>query len=85
MGKITRCKFVCQSIRKSFTRVYNEEMKKAEPKMLFTAELTPVMDGSEENKRFFQYTPSGKFEVGQYKEDVFEPGKEYFIDITLAE
>jgi len=74
---ITRCKFVCNSVKK---------MKgwSGVSSFLYEAEFTAVSQGSEENKSFFQYTPSGHLSVGTYKEDVFEVGKEYYLDITEA-
>ena len=49
--------------------------------------LTPVYGGSDENKTWSEFTPSGKLEmmitakgaVGQ-----FVPGEEYYLDITPA-
>lgn len=49
--------------------------------------LTPVTNGSEENKTFWKYTPCGKIElstVNQNAADQFEVGKEYYIDFTPA-
>lgn len=53
-----------------------------------TVTLYPVINGSEENKSFFQYTPSGKIELGIVNAEAakqFEVGKEYYIDFTPAE
>lgn len=50
--------------------------------------LSPVTSGSEENKTFWQYTPSGKIElstVNQAAADQYQVGKEYFIDFIPAE
>ncbi len=50
--------------------------------------LVPVTTGSKENEEFFKYTPYGKLEVGIINVEAakqFEPGKEYYIDISLAE
>ena len=50
--------------------------------------LSPVIDGSEENKKFFMYTPYGKIEMGTINEDAikeFTPGREFYIDFTPAE
>lgn len=51
-------------------------------------QLQPVTSGSEENKSFWQYTPSGKLEMnmnaGVAAADAFEPGQEYYIDFTPA-
>lgn len=52
---------------------------------LFTAKFTPVTSGSEENKRFYEATPSGTLELSQFKEDLFEPGKDYYLTIEKAE
>lgn len=75
---MVRCKYQCQSITKR--AVYNDKSK-----ALYEAEFTAVMDGSPENKEFFAYTPSGSLKVGQYKADLFEVGKSYYLDISPAE
>lgn len=54
-------------------------------RLLYTAEFTPVVSNSEENKKFFEATPSGKIELGTFKEDNFEPNKEYYVDFTPIE
>ena len=73
---MTRCKFHCQSVRKFATREGLEE------KFVYEAEFSAVYDGSEENKEFFKWTPSGSLKIGVYKEDVFQPGKDYYVDLT---
>lgn len=75
----TRCKFTCQSVTKR--QHWNQE-KRDEKRFLYKAEFTAVYGGSEENAKFFEATPSGNLEIGTYKEDLFEPGVDYFIDIT---
>lgn len=79
MDKV-RCKFICQDVRKAFSRGNDGEKR-----FVHTARFTPVYSGSEENKRFFSATPSGQLEIGTYLPDCFEPGREYYLDITLAE
>ena len=73
----TRAKFYCQSVSKS---IHWDGTKRN----LFTAHFNPVMSDSDENKSFFAATPSGKLELGQFLEDAFEPGKQYYVDISLA-
>jgi hypothetical protein len=73
-----RCKYRCTEVTK---RTSWDKSKG----FLYTAKFTPVMEGSAENKRFYEATPSGSLEIGTYKEDHFEVGKEYYIDLTLAE
>ena len=75
----TRCKFTCQSVTKS------KHYRRDEPGFLFTARFVPVTSGSEENQKFFDATPSGSLEVGTYVDDRFVVGKDYYLDITLAE
>ncbi len=53
-----------------------------------TVRLSPVINGSEENARFYKYTPGGSLvlsTINQSAFDQFDVGKEYYIDISLAE
>jgi hypothetical protein len=59
--------------------------KKIETTNGFEILLDVVVGGSEENKEFFKYTPSGQLHVSLVKKetaDFFEIGKEYFLDFT---
>lgn len=50
--------------------------------------LQPVINGSEENKQFYQYTPSGKLELSIMNPTAasqFQVGKEYYVDFTPAD
>lgn len=50
--------------------------------------LTPVTTGSEENESFFAATPGGSIVMSVVKEDtanLFEVGKEYYVDFTPVE
>jgi hypothetical protein len=51
--------------------------------------LHPVTDGSEENKSFAKYTPSGQLTLNISPEtaayDYFVAGKEYYLTIEVAE
>jgi len=75
---MVRCKYKCTEVRKSVA--WNDSRK-----FLYVAEFRIVTDGSEENKKFFEATPSGQLTIGTYKEDHFIPGKEYYLDITECE
>ena len=50
--------------------------------------LEPVINGSEENKKFWTWTPSGKLSLDivntEATKDV-KPAQEYYVDLTLAE
>lgn len=72
---MVRAKFKCEEV-------------KAQPDSLGTTiTLTPVTSGSEENEKFFKYTPWGKIEMGTINVEAsqyFEVGTEYYIDFTKA-
>lgn len=49
--------------------------------------LSAVVSGSEENRNFFKWTPSGTLRMGTCNAEAlsqFELGKDYYIDITPA-
>jgi hypothetical protein len=56
-----------------------------------TVEMYPVYssDPNSENKSFSDETPSGNIKLciskGRPASDLFEPGKEYYVDFTPAE
>ena len=50
-----------------------------------TVKMTPVVDGSEENKRFYKWTPAGGLTLSTVNPDAaqqFAPGKEFYLDFT---
>jgi len=51
-------------------------------------QMEVVIDGSPENKEFSEYTPYGQFNIGIDKGakalELFEEGREYYIDIIKA-
>lgn len=54
---------------------------------LCSVSLTPVHEGSEENKQFWKWTPGGKIDLYTINAEAaaaFEPGEEYYIDFTPA-
>lgn len=66
-----RAKFKCEEIRyvEDCSHVY----------------LVPVVNGSEENKNFYKWTPGGRIELNILRKETashFEPGKEYYVDFT---
>ncbi len=79
---MVRAKFVVESYetRKSNTR-------DPESEELRTVTLIPVVDGSEENKKFFRWTPNGQIKIGILNPEAWkqlELGKSYFVDFTDA-
>ena len=72
-----RCKFKVDSIERS----------KSGGEEVATLKMTPVTGGSDENKEFWKWTPSGAFVVHSINKaavDQLELGGEYYIDITPA-
>jgi hypothetical protein len=50
--------------------------------------LEVVHVGSEENEKFFKYTPGGSIHIvvdNEVAREQFEVGKEYYVDFTKAE
>ena len=72
---MVRCKFVCTQETRN---------KDAQKGILSSYDFMAVTSGSEENKEFFAYTPSGSFKVGTVHSGLFEVGKEYYFDISEA-
>lgn len=72
-----RCKFRCDKVTK--TKHWSPDKG-----YLYGVEMSPVSGGSEENKSFWEATPGGKVEFYSINEPKFEPGKEYYIDISEA-
>lgn len=53
-----------------------------------SVKMSPVTSGSEENKSFSKWTPSGSLEINISNPDAydkFEQGKEYYIDFSPAD
>lgn len=54
-----------------------------------TMMASPVIDGSEENKSFAQYTPSGSMHLWINRttpaHTFFKPGMEFYIDMSPAD
>lgn len=68
-----RAKFQCDGVTKEAGLDYS------------TIQLSPVINGSEENKRFWNYTPAGSISLSTTNESAakqFEVGKEYYVDFT---
>ena len=76
MSKV-RAKFMCNAV---------QDTPEYQSKSIL---LSPVIDGSEENKSFSKYTPSGNINLNiSYETEAsnyFEAGKEYYVDFSEAE
>lgn len=74
-----RAKFVCNSYE---TALQHGQHGKS-PTECRTVKLSAVYDGSEENKRFFRFTPSGSISLGTLNPEawkVFDLGGEFYVD-----
>jgi len=77
---MVRAKFICNNISK-FKHSKDDDG-------VTNITLVPVLNGSEENKQFWQYTPSGNLQMtikNEAAEKYFELGEEYYIDFKKAE
>lgn len=70
-----RCKFKCISKRE-----YTSMGQK-----LFDYQFGAVMDGSDENKRFWKWTPTGTLGVSTVTDGQFEVDREYYLDLVPAD
>lgn len=79
------------SVRAKFTvESYETRLSGRGPEAeeLRTVKLVAVADGSEENKKFFRWTPNGRIEMGVLNPAAWENlelGKSYYVDFTEAE
>lgn len=71
----TRCKFTCIS----------KTIQGSGEGRVHGFSFGPISGNSAENKEFWKWTPSGRLEFSCTNPNVdFEPGKEYYIDISEA-
>ncbi len=78
MADVVRCKFRCVSI----TKIADWYKKDS---FLYDYKFQVVTGDSEENKQFFASTPTGNLEFRAVRDDMFEPGKEYYLDLSAAQ
>jgi hypothetical protein len=52
---------------------------------MYNSKFQCVYGDSDENKKFFASTPTGHIELSQGREDLFQPGKEYYVDFTVVD
>ena len=76
-----RAKFVCVGINKTMGGTY-DNMGKYVSGVLHGYRFIPTVGNSDENKKFFNSTPTGVLELNAVRDDLFELGKEYYLDFT---
>lgn len=76
MGEVS-AKFTCTSVKKY--RGWS-----GTPEFLYEYEFQAVTGNSEENKSFFASTPTGSLKMSAVRDDLFDPGQDYYLDFTPA-
>lgn len=74
-------------VRAKFTVVEKAQRKNYNGELTTTIKMSPVTSGSDENKEFYHYTPSGNIDLGTINPkvvDAFDIGKEYYVDFEEA-
>jgi hypothetical protein len=79
MQQTVRCKFRCNEVVKREAQPYNQPSY-----FTYAYKFSAVYSDTPENKKFFDATPFGGLEVGAFRDDLFMPGKEYYLDISEA-
>ncbi len=75
-----RCKFRCQQKTATEQAMWNGH--ESAPSITYSYKFYVVTSGSEENKAFYAATPAGTLDVSCVKNDLFTPGKEYYLDLV---
>ena len=68
-----RAKFYCNT---------KAQMSSSPEPFIDNYKFSAVTSGSDENKKFWKWTPSGMIELSSIRDDIFEVGKEYYLDFT---
>lgn len=74
---MVRAKMTCES----------KEVANTGDRDAYNIVLVPVTGGSDENKQFYRWTPSGKIELNTINATAageFEVGHSYYVDFTRA-
>lgn len=79
---MVRCKFKVESYetRLDSSKIGAEEIR--------TVKLSVVYNDTEENKKFFKWTPTGSIQIGMLNKAAWEQfplGAEVYVDFTLVE
>lgn len=79
-----RAKFQCNSMKKYTSTVWDGEGKNPAQGFLYEYEFYPVTGKDGENAKFFASTPSGSLKMSAIRDDLFVPGKSYYLDFNEA-
>lgn len=85
---MTRAKFVCTFKKTIEDSSWDYQENKSTDRPAATISLMAVTANTDENKAFFKSTPAGTINlniVNLSAADMFESGKEYYVDFTEAD
>ena len=81
---MVRAKFQCNSMKKYVGYVSKPGSNKSEQGFLYEYEFYAVTSGGNENESFFASTPSGQLKMSCIRDNLFIPGKTYYLDFPEA-
>ncbi len=89
MSVQTRAKFRCSGVTKSEINVWNPDTKENDRVFVYAAKFQVVTNQDshapgDENAIFFASTPSGEISITTMRDDLFEPGRTYYVDFSVA-
>jgi hypothetical protein len=77
------------SVRAKFkVQSYETGLQGNPPEECRTIKMTAVYGDSEENRKYFKYTPNGSISLGILNQEAwkqFELGKEYYVEFSPAD
>lgn len=79
-----RAKFTCHERTERRGQIRNPVTGAWGPGSLWEFGFFVVTDGSAEDKAFFASTPSGQVKLGSVRSDLFEVGRNYYLDFIPA-
>lgn len=85
----TRAKFRCVSVTKKQMNVWHPDSKENKSEFVYDAEFFVVTNqdshrAGDENAMYFSSTPTGKINIATMRDDLFEPGRSYYVDFNEA-
>lgn len=84
---MVRAKFRCNAVTKREGSIYDAKTSQSHMGFLYYYEFYVVTGNSGENPEnnlFYASTPTGTLTLGAVRDDLFIPGKEYYLDFTEA-